>query len=109
MAKKNKEIEHQIIKIKLKSFDHRLLDSVAKQIVDLVTGYGAKVIGPIPLPTEIKRYTVLRATFVHKDSQDQFEQRIHKRLIEIFDVSPRLLEALKNFSLPAGIEVQIKI
>jgi small subunit ribosomal protein S10 len=109
MPKKNKEKEQQVIRIKLKSFDHRLLDTVARQIVDLVTGYGAKVVGPIPLPTEIKKFSVLRATFVHKDSQDQFEQRIHKRLIEIFDVSPRLLEALKNFNLPAGIEAQIKL
>ena len=109
MVKKKEVPEKQIIKIKLKSFDYSLLDNVAKQIVDLVERYGAKVIGPIPLPTEIKRFSVLRSTFVHKDSQDQFEQRIHKRLIEIFNVSPRLLDILKNFNLPTGIEAQIKL
>ena len=111
MAKKKElkeEIEKAQIRIKLKSFDHKLLDNVAKQLIELAQRYGARVVGPIPLPTEIKKYTVLRATFVHKDSQDQFEQRIHRRLIELFDVSPRVLEALRNFNLPVGVEAQIK-
>lgn len=108
--KKEEKLEEKPkIRIKLKAYDSKLLDSVVKQIIDVMSKYDVKIVGPIPLPTEIKRYTVLRATFVHKDSREQFEQRIHKRLIDIIGISPSILETLKSINIPAGVEIQIKV
>jgi small subunit ribosomal protein S10 len=84
--KEKEETPKQKIKIKLKAYDHKVIDASAKQLVDVLLRYGAKIAGPIPLPTEIHRYTVNRDVFVHKDSREQFEIRIHKRLIEVYEI-----------------------
>ena len=97
------------IRIKIKAYDHKLIDQSAKQIVDTAKRSGATITGPIPLPTEKTKYTVLRSTFVHKDSREQFEMRVHKRLIDITEVTPRTVDALTNLNLPAGVDVEIKM
>lgn len=108
-AEKKEEAEYKpCIRIKIKSYDHRIIDEALKNIIETIERSGAKVIGPIPLPTEIKKYTVLRSTFVHKDSRDQYEIRIHKRLIDIVDITPKTIEMITNLSLPAGVDVEIK-
>ncbi len=97
------------IRIKIKAYDHKLIDQSAKQIVDTAKRSGANITGPIPLPTEKTKYTVLRSTFVHKDSREQFEMRIHKRLIDITEPTPKTVDALTNLNLPAGVDVEIKM
>ena len=97
------------IRIKIKAYDHKLIDQSAKQIVDTARRSGATITGPIPLPTDKKKYTVLRSTFVHKDSREQFEMRVHKRLIDISDPTPKTVDALTNLNLPAGVDVEIKM
>lgn len=97
------------IRIKIKAYDHKLIDQSAKQIVDTARRSGANITGPIPLPTEKTKYTVLRSTFVHKDSREQFEMRVHKRLIDITDPTPKTVDALTNLNLPAGVDVEIKM
>ncbi|MDD4996260.1 MAG: 30S ribosomal protein S10 [Patescibacteria group bacterium] len=105
-----KEAKYQPrIRIKVRSYDHRVIDEALKGIIEAVSRTGAKVIGPIFLPTENKKYTVLRSSFVHKDSRDQFEKRIHKRLIDIVDFSSQTLETLTGLHLPAGVDVEIKM
>lgn len=99
----------QIIRLRFKSYDHRVLDRYLRQIVDLLAKENAKLKGPIPLPTESKRYSVPRSSFIYKKSMEQFELKIHKRIIDVLNPSQRLLEALNNLSLPAGIEVEIKL
>ncbi|MEK9180624.1 MAG: 30S ribosomal protein S10 [Patescibacteria group bacterium] len=99
----------QRIRIKISAYDHTLIDQSAKQIVDSAKRSGASISGPIPLPTEKKRYTVLRSTFVHKDSRDQFEMRTHKRIIDIFNPTPKTIDSLTNLNLPAGVDVEIKM
>jgi small subunit ribosomal protein S10 len=96
------------IKIRLKSYDHRLLDSSAKKIVDSVKKAGAVVNGPIPLPTEKEIFTILRSPHVNKDSREQFERRTHKRLIEIVDPTPRTIDALMHIDLPSGVDIVLK-
>ena len=96
----------QRIRIRLKAYDHRVIDQSAKLIIETAERTGANVIGPIPLPTEKKVYTVLKSTFVHKDSREQFEMRIHKRLIEITDPRPKTIDALTNLSLTAGVSIE---
>ncbi len=98
-----------VLRIKIKAYDHRLVDSSAKQIVESVLRQGAEVVGPIPLPTEIKKYTVNRSTFVHKDAREQFEMRIHKRLIDILNPNRRIIDNLQNLNLPAGVDIEIKM
>jgi len=97
------------IRIKILAYDHKLIDQSAKQIVDTAKRSGARISGPVPLPTEKKKYTVLRSTFVHKDSRDQYEMRTHKRLIDIFDPTPKIIDSLSNLNLPAGVDVEIKM
>jgi len=99
----------QRIRIRLKAYDHRIIDQSAKLIVETAERTGANVIGPIPLPTEKKSYTVQRSTFVHKDAREQFEMRIHKRLIEITDPRPKTIDALTNLNLPAGVSIEVKM
>jgi len=99
----------QKIRIKIKGYDHRILDNSCQQIIETVMRYGSEVIGPIPLPTEIHRYTVNRATFVKKDAREQFEMRIHKRLIEIPNPNQKIIEALTSLDLPAGVDIEIKM
>jgi small subunit ribosomal protein S10 len=111
MAKKKAEKVEEIkpkLRIKLRAYDHKVIDSSAKQIVEIATRYGAEVSGPVPLPTEIHKYTVNRSTFVHKDAREQFEIRVHKRLIEIIGPTSKLIEALQNLTLPSGVDIEIK-
>ena len=96
------------LRLRVKSYDHRLLDNSVKQIVDTLERQNAKIVGPIPLPTGFKRYTVNRSTFVHKDAREQFELRVHKRLIDVEKPSVKIIEALSDLNLPAGVEVEIK-
>jgi len=101
--------KYQKIRIKLKSYDHRILDESVKQIVETVKRTGVKISGPILLPVDIRRYTVLRSPHVDKKSREQFEIRIHKRLIDILDPTPATVEELMKLQLPSGIEVEIKM
>jgi len=96
------------LKIRLKSYDHSLLDQSAKKIVDSVKKAGAKVNGPIPLPTEKEVFTILRSVFVNKDSREQFERRTHKRLIEIVNPNSNVIEVLQHVVLPSGVDIVIK-
>lgn len=98
----------QKIRIKIKGYDYRILDKSVKHIIDTVEKTGASVIGPIPLPTDLQKMTVLKSTFVHKDSRDQYEIRIHKRLIDVYDISNKTIDQLMNIELPAGIDIEIK-
>jgi small subunit ribosomal protein S10 len=97
------------IRIKIKAYDHKLIDQSCKQIVDTAKRSGATIAGPIPLPTERSVYTVLRSTFVHKDSREQFEMRVHKRLIDILGATSKTIDSLTNLNLPAGVDVEIKM
>ncbi|RLC37926.1 30S ribosomal protein S10 [candidate division Kazan bacterium] len=99
----------QRIRIRLKAYDHRILDKSTRLIIETAERTGAVVSGPIPLPTEKKLYTVLKSTFIHKDSRDQFEMKIHKRLIEISDPTPKTIDALTNLNLPAGVSIEVKM
>ena len=99
----------QKIRISLKAFDHRLLDHSVSEIVDTAKRTGARVAGPIPLPTRISRYTVLRSPHVDKKSREQFEMRQHKRMVDIVDPSQKTLDALTGLDLPAGVHVEIKL
>lgn len=97
------------LRIRVRAYEHKLLDMSVKQIIDTAFRFEAQVRGPVPLPTEIKKYTVNRSTFVHKDAREQFEMRIHKRLIEIVHPTPKVIEALTNISLPAGVSIDVKM
>lgn len=108
-TKKKEEEEIQPrIRIKIRAYDHKVIDQSAQQIIETAKRYGAEISGPVPLPTEIRKYTVNRATFVHKDSREQYEMRIHKRMIDIFNPASKIVDALMNLSLPAGVDVEIK-
>ena len=102
-------MESQTIRIKLKSFEHTLIDISAKEIVDAAKRTGAKVVGPIPLPTKISRYTVLRSPHVNKKSREQFESDTHKRLLDILEPTPQTVDALMKLELAAGVDVEIKL
>ncbi len=113
-TKKNKEKDNnedfkQKIRIKIKAFDHKIIDQSTKTIIDTANRSGAQIFGPIPLPTEKKKYTVNRSTFVHKDARDQYEIRIHKRLIDIIEPSAKTVEDLTALNLPAGVDIEIKM
>lgn len=97
------------LRIKLKAYDYKIIDNSAKQIVDTALRHGAEILGPVPLPTEICKYTVNRSTFVHKDAREQFESRVHKRLIDIVNPNPSVIDALTNLTLPAGVDIAIKM
>ena len=100
----------QKVRIKIKAYDHKIIDQSTKTIIDSIKKQGGiKVIGPVPLPTEKKKYTVLKSSFVHKDSRDQYEMRIHKRLLDIVNPSPKDIDVLTNLNLPAGVDVEIKM
>ncbi|MEB3430097.1 30S ribosomal protein S10 [Citroniella saccharovorans] len=99
----------QKIRIRLRAYDHEVIDQSAKRIVEAVKRTDAKVSGPIPLPTEKEVVTILRAVHKYKDSREQFEQRTHKRLIDIIEPNPKTLEALKKLNLPAGVDIEIKL
>jgi len=102
-------MQNQKIRIRLKAFDHELLDQSARKIVDTASRTGASVSGPVPLPTEKTVYTVIRAPHMYKDSREQFEMRTHKRLIDIIDPTPATVDALMRLDLPAGVDIEIKL
>ena len=106
--KKEEETEPRI-RIKIRAYDHKIIDQSAKLIVETAKRSGAKISGPVPLPTAIKRYTVNKSTFVHKDSRDQYEMRTHKRLIDIMTPTPKTIDDLTNLDLPAGVDIEIKM
>lgn len=99
----------QKIRIKLKSYDHRILDRSAAMIVEAAEGTGAAVAGPVPLPTHIKRFCVIRSPFIDKDSREEFEIRTHKRLIDIYEPNTKTIDALTRLNLPAGVDIEIKL
>ncbi len=96
------------IRIRLKAYDHRVLDQSVRQIVDTTERTGAVVVGPVPLPTKIEKFTVIRSPFIDKDSREQFEIRTHKRLIDVVDPQSKTIDALVRLNLPAGVDVEIK-
>jgi small subunit ribosomal protein S10 len=98
----------QKLRIRLKAYDHKVLDQAASKIVDTAARTGTRVAGPVPLPTSISKYTVIRSPFVDKDSREQFEMRTHKRIVDILDPNPRVVDALMRLSLPAGVSIEIK-
>ena len=100
---------NQMIRIRLKAYDHQLIDSSAAKIVDTAKRNGAQVSGPIPLPTKKEVVTILRSPHVNKDSREQFERRTHKRLIDILNPNQKTIEALMSLELPAGVEIEIKL
>lgn len=102
-------MDNKRIRIKLKSFDNRLLDKSVEEIVELAKRSGVKIVGPIPLPTKKEIYTVLRSPHVNKKSREQFEIRVHKRLIDIMDSTARTVDSLSKLNLPAGVEVEMKL
>ena len=108
-AKKEEKATVQRMRIKLRAYDHKVIDNSANQIVEAAQRYGVEFSGPVPLPTEIKKYTVNRSTFVHKDAREQFEMRIHKRLIAILNPTPKVIDSLMNLTLPAGVEIEIRM
>ena len=97
------------LRIRVRAYEHKILDLSVKQIMDTANRFDAKIVGPVPLPTEIKRWTVNRSTFVHKDAREQFEMRIHKRLIDIMSPNPKVIEALTNLTLPSGVTIDVKM
>ncbi len=107
--KKTKEEAKSKIHIKLKAYDNKVIDNSARQIMETVMRYGSEALGPVPLPTETRKYTVNRASFVNKKSKEQFEIRTHKRLIDIINPNPKVIDALMNLTLPAGVDIEIKM
>ena len=103
------ESETSMLRIRVRAYESKILDLSVKQIIDTALRYDAKVQGPIPLPTEIKKYTVNRAAFVYKNAREQFEMRIHKRLIDIVNPTPKIIESLTNLSLPSGVNIDVKL
>lgn len=99
----------QRIRIKIRAYDHKIIDTATETIVKTVERSGAKVLGPIPLPTERRRYTVNKSTFVHKTSRDQYEMRVHKRLIDIMNPSEGVVDSLMSLNLPSGVDIEIKM
>lgn len=107
-AGKKGESAHRL-RIKVRAYEHGILDASVKQIIDTAARYNATVVGPVPLPIDIKKYTVNRAAFIDKDSREQFEMRIHKRMIDILNPEPKVIEALTNIDLPSGVSIDVKM
>ena len=97
------------LRIRVQAYEYKILDLSVKQIIDTALRYDAKVLGPIPLPTMNKKYTVGRSSFIFKNAREQFEMRVHKRLIDILNPNPKIMEALTNMSLPSGVNIEVKI
>lgn len=104
----NETTTKQKIRIRLKAYDYRIIDKSARKIIETAERTGAQVIGPIPLPTEKNKITVLKSSFVHKDAREQFEMRIHKRLIDVLDPNAKTIDSLMSLDLPAGVDIEIK-
>ncbi|MFA6512337.1 MAG: 30S ribosomal protein S10 [Patescibacteria group bacterium] len=103
------EVPQQRVRIRIRAYDHKIIDQSTKTIVETVERTGAQIKGPVPLPTEKKKYTVIRSAFVHKNSREQYEMRIHKRLIDILEPTAKTVDALTNLNLPSGVDVEIKM
>jgi len=97
------------VRIKIRAFDHKVIDTATKTIIETAERNGAKVVGPVPLPTEIKKFSVNRSTFVHKQSAEQFEMRTHRRVIDILNPNQKTVDALMNLNLPSGVDIEIKM
>ena len=108
-SKATKAADVQKLRIRVRAYESKVLDASVKQIIDTARRFEAVILGPIPLPTEIKRYTVNRASFVYKDAREQFEMRVHKRLVDIVNPNAKLIEALTNLSLPSGVDIDVKM
>lgn len=108
-TKKTSESSGSKLRIRVRAYDHKILDASIKQIIDTALRYDATILGPIPLPTEIRKYTVNRASFVYKNAREQFEMRTHKRLIDIVNPNAKVIEALSNLNLPSGVNVDLKM
>lgn len=106
---KQKDLPQQKVRIKLSAYDHKVIDATSRQIIDTVVREGCEVVGPIPLPTEIRKYTVNRSSFIHKDAREQFEMRMHKRLIDIPNPTSKVIDALSSLNLPAGVDIEMKM
>lgn len=104
-----KEDAVSMLRIRVRAYDSKILDASVKQIIETALRHDVKVVGPVPLPTEIKKYTVNRASFVYKNAREQFEMRIHRRLIDIINPSAKVIEALTNMSLPSGVSIDVKM
>ena len=108
-SKAKKEEVISKLRIRVMAYEYKILDLSVKQIIDTALRYDAKIVGPIPLPTEIKKYTVNRSPFVYKNAREQFEMRVHRRVIDIVNPSPKIMDALTNLSLPSGVNIDVKI
>ncbi len=108
-AKKTTSETESRMRVKIKSYDHKVIDQSARKIIETAERSGAAVVGPVPLPTEIHKVTVNRSTFVHKNSRDQFEMRVHKRLIDIINPTAKTIDLMTNLDLPTGVDVEIKM
>ncbi len=97
------------LRLRVKGYDHKVLDQSVKQIIDTALRFDATVVGPVPLPTDIRKFTVNASTFVYKDAREQFEIRTHKRIIDIMDPTPKIIDALTNLSLPSGVSVDVRM
>lgn len=98
-----------VLRIRVRAYESKIIDASVKQIIDTALRYDAVIVGPVPLPTEIKKYTVNRSAFIYKNAREQFEIRVHKRLIDIINPSPKTIEALTNLSLPSGVDIDVKM
>lgn len=107
--KKEKEESKIVLRIRVRAYESKILDASVKQIMDTAIRYDAVIVGPVPLPTEIKKYTVNRSPFIYKNTREQFEIRVHKRLIDIINPSAKTIEALTNLSLPSGVDIDVKM
>ena len=108
-AKEGKEDGKVVLRIRVRAYESKILDASVKQIIDTAMRYDATIVGPVPLPTEIKKYTVNRASFIYKNTREQFEIRVHKRLIDIINPGAKTIEALTNLSLPSGVDIDVKM
>jgi small subunit ribosomal protein S10 len=104
-----KDEAQSMLRIRVRAYENKILDASVKQIIDTAVRYDGIVRGPIPLPTEIKKYTVNRSPFIYKNSREQFEMRVHKRLLDIENPSPKIIEALTNLSMPSGVDIDVKM
>lgn len=108
-VKSTEEDSQQRVRIRIRAYDHKIIDQCTRNILNTATRTGAQVSGPVPLPTEKKKFTVNRSTFVHKDSREQYEMRVHKRLIDIINPTEKTIDAMMNLNLPSGVDVEIKM
>ena len=106
---RSKKPESHRLRIRVRAYEHGVLDKSVKQIIDVAARHNAEIVGPVPLPIDIKKYTVNRAAFIDKDSREQFEMRIHKRMIDILNPDPKVIEALTNIDLPSGVNIDVKM